>query len=101
MSTTPGEAKLPTEEYERRRVFLESLKGLTKSEYMEIVRLLQKHQVTYSENHNGIFLNLTSLIQEVFDDLEQFLHFTQKNRQNLSDRDSLLSTLLVQSSPDI
>ncbi len=101
MSATPGEPKLPTEEYERRRVFLESLKGLTKSEYMEIVRLLQKHQVTYSENHNGIFLNLTSLAQDVFDDLEQFLHFTQKNRQNLSDRDSLLSTLLVQSGPDI
>lgn len=97
--SAPGE-KLSAAEYERRRVFLDSLKGLTKSEYIEIVRLLQKHEVAYSENHNGIFLNLTLLSQEVFDDLERFLMFTQRNRQNLSDRDSLLSTLLVQSGPD-
>ncbi len=107
MSATPGDlgnsvgdTKLSAAEYDRRRTFLDSLKGLTKSEYMEIVRLLQKHAVQYSENHNGIFLNLTTLSQEVFDDLERFLVFTQQNRKNLSDRDSLLSTLLVQSGPD-
>jgi hypothetical protein len=97
MSATPGDTKLSAAEYERRKTFLDSLKGLTKSEYIEIVRLLQKHEVQYSENHNGIFLNLTALSQDVFDDLERFLLFTQQNRQNLSDRDNLLSTLLVQS----
>ncbi len=97
MSATSGDAKLPTEEYARRKSFLDNLKGLTKAEYIAIVRLLQKHHATFSDNHNGIFLNLTVLSQEVFDDLEQFLLFTQKNRQNLSDRDCLLSTLLVKS----
>jgi hypothetical protein len=100
MSATPGDTKLSNEEYARRKTFLDNLKGLTKAEYIEIVRLLQKHEVTYSENHNGIFLNLTALAQEVFNDLEQFLCFTQRNRQNLSDRDFLLSTLLVRSSAD-
>ena len=99
--STPGETRLSTEEYARRKQFLDNLKGLTKAEYVEIIRLLQKHEVTYSENHNGIFLNLTQLEQEVFDDLERFLVFTQRNRQNLSDRDTLLSTLLVQSGTDI
>ena len=98
MSATPGESiKLPVEEYERRKTFLDNMKGLTKAEYIEIIRILQKHEVTYSENHNGIFLNLTALPQAVFDNLQHFLVFTQQNRQNLSDRDSLLSTLLVQS----
>lgn len=98
---TPGELpKLSTIEYGRRKCFLGNLKGLTKAEYIEIVRLLQKHEVVYSENHNGIFLNLTALSQDVFDDLERFLLFTQQNRQNLSDRDCFMSTLLVQN-PDI
>jgi hypothetical protein len=98
MSATPGESvKLSAEEYERRKTFLDNMKGLTKSEYIEIIRILQKHEVVYSENHNGIFLNLTALPQTVFNDLQHFLLFTQQNRQNLSDRDSLLSTLLVQS----
>ncbi len=104
MSTaTPGgdaTPKLSTEEYARRKLFLDSLKGLTSDEYMEIVRLLQKHEAPYSENHNGIFLNLTVLQQGVFDDLERFLIFTQCNRKNLSDRDVLLSTLLVQPGTD-
>lgn len=100
MSAAPGDTKLSNEEYVRRKLFLDSLKGLTKAEYVEIVRLLQKHEVVYSENHNGIFLNLTALSQDVFDDLERFLTFTQSNRQNLLDRDTLLSTLLVQSGSD-
>ena len=99
MSAAPGDTKLPTEEYERRKLLLDNLKGLTKAEYIEIVRLLQKHQVVFSENHNGIFLNLSILNQAAFDDIEKFLAFTQKNRQNLLDRDSLLSTLLVSSGP--
>jgi hypothetical protein len=98
--STPGEAKLTPEEYERRRIFLESLKGLTKAEYVEIVRILQKYEAPFSENHNGIFLNLSTMEQGVFEELEKFLIFTQTNRQKLSDRDSLLSTLLVQQGSD-
>jgi hypothetical protein len=99
--SAPGELKLTNEEYNRRKVFLDSLKGLTKAEYVEIVRILQKHQAPFSENHNGIFLNLTTMTQDVFDDLEKFLVFTQSNRQKLSDRDGLLSTLLVHQGTDI
>jgi hypothetical protein len=99
--SAPGELKLTNEEYIRRKTFLDSLKGLTKAEYVEIVRLLQKYQAPFSENHNGIFLNLTTMTQDVFDALEKFLVFTQSNRQKLSDRDGLLSTLLVQQGTDI
>ena len=98
--SVPGEAKLSSDEYERRRTFLESLKGLTKAEYVEIVRILQKYQAPFSENHNGIFLNLSTMEQFVFEELEKFLIFTQTNRQKLSDRDSLLSTLLVHQGAD-
>lgn len=98
MNATPGETKLPPDEYVRRKVFLDNLKGLTKPEYIEIVRILQKHTVPFSENQNGIFVNIASLTQTVFNDLENFLEFTSTNRQNLSDRDSLLSTLTTHTS---
>jgi hypothetical protein len=87
---------LPVEEYERRKVFLENLKGLTKSEYIEIVRLLQRHDAPFSENLNGVFFNVCSVSQAVFDALELFLQFTTSNRKNLADRDTLLSTLTVE-----
>ena len=92
MSTSePG---LKTEEYQRRKLFLDQLKGLTTPEYVEIIRILKAHLVHYSENQNGIFFNVASLPQTTFDELEKFLHFTQMNRHNLLDRDVLLSTLM-------
>jgi hypothetical protein len=91
MSTNPG---LSPTEYERRRVFMEGIKGLTKSEHIEIVRILNKYNTPYSENLNGIFFNVTTLEQHVFDALELFLNFTQSNRRTLADREMFMSTLV-------
>jgi hypothetical protein len=88
---TPG--PLSQDEYERRRSFLEGLRTLTKAENIEIIRILQKHEAEFSENNNGVFFNVCTLTQPVFDSLELFLSFTQKNRQNLEDRELYLSTL--------
>lgn len=94
MSASPGTSELLSqEEYKRRKHFLESLRGLTISEYSEIVRILQDHAVALSENQNGIFFNVVTLDQPTFNDLEKFLLFTQSNRKSLSDRDCFLSTL--------
>ena len=84
---------LSSEEYDRRKLFLESLKGLTKSEYGEILRILQKHKAIVSENHNGTFFNLCVLDQVVFDDLVLFIQFTQTNRKTLADREQLMNSL--------
>jgi hypothetical protein len=91
--TTPG--KLAPQEYERRRVFHESLKGLTKAEYVEILRLLNKHEEPYSENLNGVFFNVCNVSQVTFDALELFLEFTHSNRKDLADREKYLSSLMV------
>jgi hypothetical protein len=90
---------LSPEEYERRKQFLEQLKGLTKSEYSEILRILQKHKTVVSENHNGTFFNLCLLEQAVFDDLIRFIQFTQSNKKTLADRELFLSTLVTTESP--
>jgi hypothetical protein len=87
---TPG---LTQEEYERRKCFLEKLSGLTKSEYIEIIRILHKHEFSYSENDNGIFFNVCNVSQELFNALELFMDFAQTNRKNLSEREMYMSTL--------
>ena len=88
---TPG--TLAPAEYERRKAFLENLKSLTKTEHIEIIRILQKHSAEFSENLNGVFFNCCNLTQQVFDDLELFIQFTQTNRKNLADREMYLSSL--------
>ena len=93
-STAPG--LLLPEEYERRRLFLESMKTLTKAEYVEIARILVKHKVAFSENSNGIFFNVGMLEQSVFEVLLQFIEFTQFNRRDLAIREQMMSSLAIE-----
>lgn len=105
MSTPPTSPGISQDEYARRKQFLDDLKSLTKSECVEIVRILHKHDVAYSENLNGIFFNVSSLSQQTFDDMVTFIEFSKNNRRILSDRDCLMSTLVVHASvcnePDV
>jgi hypothetical protein len=93
---TQQQQKLEPSEYQRRKAFSENIRNLTKPEYIEMVRILKNHEINFSENQNGIFFNIATLPQIVFDDLEKFLNFTQVNRRALSDRDTFLSTLATQ-----
>ena len=45
-------------EYTRREKFLNALKQLGEPEYLEILRLLQKKNIHYSENANGVFFDI-------------------------------------------
>jgi hypothetical protein len=90
-TNTPG--LLPTEEYERRKTFLASLKTLTRAEHIEILRILQANNVPFSENQNGVFFNVGLLTQPAFDALELFMKFTHSNRKNLADRENFISSL--------
>jgi tryptophanyl-tRNA synthetase len=94
----PGILKLPTEEYERRKLWLNSINSLNKAEYIEIIRILKKHDEEFSENLNGIFFNVANVKQETFNSLQLFLEFTQRNRQDLGDREAYMSTLIEKSS---
>lgn len=92
VASAPG--KLPADEYERRRIWLDDIGKFTKSEHIEIIRILNKHTEEYSENNNGIFFNVAGVKQETFDALQLFLDFTKRNHQDLADREQYMSTLM-------
>jgi len=48
-------------------------------ENIEIFKILQKNNVKYTENNNGIFVNMTKLSQKTIDDIESFLTFIKNN----------------------
>jgi hypothetical protein len=91
-ASTPT-APLPPEEYERRKAFLAELQGLSKSEYIEILRILKNHNMPFSENLNGVFFNLCSVSPEAFEALQLFRRFTVKNKEYLGDREKVMNTL--------
>lgn len=84
---------MEVKEYERRKAFLENLKKLHTSEYIDIVKILKAENVSYSENSNGIFFDVALLIQTTFDRLEKFMSFVHLNRQELAEREKIISDL--------
>lgn len=89
MSTTLLSAK----EYERRRTFVETMKGMNQAEYIEIARILRKHGVPISENRSGMYFDLSKISQEIFEEMLQFHDFVLQNNAELNKREQMLKPM--------
>jgi hypothetical protein len=83
---------LPPIEYERRRQFSDSVKDFRRSEHIEIARILRRADVAMSENRSGLYFDMATLPQKVFDELVTFHDFVTKNNNELAQRDVILHT---------
>lgn len=77
----------PTE-YNRRATYNESLKAMSRSEHLEVGRILRKHGVALSTNRNGVYFSVDKLPQPVFEELLRFSEFVLKNSAELAKRDA-------------
>ena len=77
---------MDTAEYERRKVFCDELKTLSRSEFIEIARILRKNNVVVSENRSGIFFDLCKITTDVFEELLGFRDFVKQNNTELNKR---------------
>jgi hypothetical protein len=80
-------AILNAEEYEQRKLFSQEVKLLTKNEMEEIYRILKTQKAEFSENSNGIFFDVSKLPAELFKELQQFILFCKKNRDDFNARE--------------
>ena len=77
-------ASLTQEEYEQRKQFADEIKLLTKNEMEEIYRILKAKGAEYSENSNGVFFDVSKLPAELFSELQSFMVFCKKNRDDFT-----------------
>lgn len=84
-------AVMDAAEYERRKVFCDSLKTMSRSEFIEIARILRKNNVVVSENRSGVFFDLCKISLEVFEELLVFRDFVKQNNTELEKRASELT----------
>jgi hypothetical protein len=80
-------ASLTNIEYESRKQLLTDLKILSKTEALKMFEILKQHKVEYSENSNGVFFDLTKVSAEVFEELNTYMEFCKKIRQEQCLRD--------------
>jgi len=75
------------EDYEIRKEFLEDLKLLNKTEQEEIFRIIKTSNTQYSENSNGIFFDISKILQATFLEMQKFMNFCKSNRKNFESRE--------------
>jgi len=82
--------------YDDRKKIFDYFKLLVKSEQEEVFRILKKTKENYTENSNGIFFDLSELTDETFNQLNEYLLFCLKTRQEDANRLKELETIRIQ-----
>jgi hypothetical protein len=82
--------------YEERKKVFDIIKNLAKPEQEELFRIIRKTKENYTENSNGIFFDLSSLSDSTFLQIQEYLDFCLKTRQEHEDRLKDLETIRIQ-----
>ena len=61
----------------------ERIGTLGKCENIELLKILLKNNVKYTENKNGIFINMNKLEPKCIDEIKNFLEFVKNNLNNI------------------
>lgn len=56
---------------------------MNRNDQIEILRLLRKNRIKYTENKNGIFINLTKLPNRMLLELQNFVDFSIQNKDTI------------------
>lgn len=80
---------------ERKRVF-DTIKLLVKPEQEEVFRIIRKMKENYTENSNGIFFDLSIISDDTFNQINEYLQFCLKTREEHEDRLKELETIRIQ-----
>jgi hypothetical protein len=89
MSATTTES----DDYERRRAFVDSIKTMSRPEFIEIARILRRGGVPISENRSGMFFDMTKVPDDVFAQLLEFHEFVVQNSKELEKRQHVMKAL--------
>jgi len=57
------------------------IKNLNKNEYIEIFKIILNNNIKYTENNNGIFINLKYVNEQVMEKLLNFIEFSKINKK--------------------
>ena len=67
----------------KKKKLIEISKNLTKIEYLEIFNIIQEDNCNYSENKNGIFINLSNVSENTIDKIFNFINFIKHKKEDL------------------
>lgn len=61
------------------------IEKLDKNESIEIFKIILKNQINYSQNNNGIFIDLNGLTQNSIVEIKAFIEFIDENKKHIQE----------------
>lgn len=83
--------------YESKKQLLDDMKMLSKEEYYEVFRIIKRNNVGYTENSNGIFFDISTLSDEIYEKLSSFMSYCKSQRKSEEERTQEMNTLRQES----
>ena len=68
---------------EKLKLLKKEIESLQENEHLEILKIINKSSIKYSENKNGIFINMNKLSGEIINEIKDFLDFCRTNKMKL------------------
>jgi hypothetical protein len=75
----------------QRKALFDKINNLSSTEHEEILKIIKSHNVSYSRNKNGVFFNLSSLEDNVIDDIDRFVTYCMSNKKDLDEYDKIIN----------
>ena len=69
------------------------IEELDKIHHVKILKILKTNQIKFSENRNGIFINMTSFNKKTIDEINNTLLYIKKQEKNLKDIEKIKKEL--------
>jgi hypothetical protein len=74
----------------RLKFLKEKIELLDDNEHREILKIIKKYNCKFTENNNGIFINMNKLSDSVLSEMDNFLEFSNENNKMLTKRNNVL-----------
>ena len=63
---------------------VEEIEIMNKDHHLEIFKIINSYDIHYTENNNGVFINMNKLSDKAIEDIETFLEYINNNyKKNL------------------
>ena len=82
--------------YEERKALFDNIKILDVPEQEEIFRIIRKTKENYTENSNGIFFDFSTISNESFSLIKEYINFCLQTRHEHELRLKELETIRIQ-----
>jgi len=64
---------------EKKKQLVNIVKSLSDLQKKEVFNIIQKNKLKYSENNNGIFINITDLNTNIINDIYNYIEYSNSN----------------------